>query len=152
MKKVFKVAHSKEVVAKNKPYPNAVKVLAGIAEDFPEAEIAYVSDRNEQQTSALAAWLLHQGFLTNDDQHVVATKDKREWMREHKPAIVIDDRVRTMLMARFELNAQVISLKHKHNVNLTGEAVGIYIVKNWKEIDRTLREEVIPKLQTLVRV
>lgn len=147
LKKIFRKAHSKEYVSQQKPYPHAVKVLQGIAADFPEVEIAYVSDRNEQQTSALRDWLEEQGFLMNEDQHVAATKDKRHWMRERRPEIVIDDRIRTMLMARFELGSYVVSLQHNHNVNLKGEVEHIYIVKDWKEIDSVLRGTIIPRVQ-----
>lgn len=144
--RVFRKAHSREYVLKNKPYPNAVKVLSGVVEDFPLVEVAYVSDRNEQQGESLRAWLDQEGFLSNPDQHVAATKDKRHWMRERKPEIVIDDRVRTMLMARFELGSKVVSLQHNHNVNLKGEVDGIEIVQDWKEVDTILREKFLPEL------
>lgn len=145
--KIFRKAHSREYVSQNKPYPNSVKVLQGIAEDYPDVEIAYVSDRNEQQSGALRDWLDAQGFLANEDTFVVATRDKRHWMREKRPEIVIDDRVRTMLMARYELDSYIVSLQHNHNVNLRGEVEGIYIVDNWKQIDQVLRETVIPLVQ-----
>jgi hypothetical protein len=67
-------------------------------------------------------------------------------MRERKPEVVIDDRVRTMLMAKFELGAQVVSLKHNHNRNLKSEVDDIYIVDTWKEIDEVLRQVILPKL------
>lgn len=137
--KIFRKAHSREYVAKNKPYPHAVKVLQGIAQDFPEVEIAYVSDRNEQQTGALRDWLADKGFLANPDTFVAATNDKRDWMRENRPEIVIDDRVRTILMARYELGSRVIALQHNHNINLKGEVENVYVVKNWLEIDELLR-------------
>lgn len=147
LSKIFRKAHSHEYVSQNKPYPNALKVLEGIVNDYPEVEIAYVSDRNEQQNKALRDWLEAKGFLFSEDTHVAATADKRHWMRERRPEIVIDDRVRTMLMARFELGSQVVSLQHNHNINLKGEVEGIYIVKDWKEIDNVLRETVLPSLQ-----
>lgn len=147
LKNLFKRAHSREYVLQNKPYPHSVEVLRGIAEDFEEVEIAYVSDRNEQQGKALRDWLDQEGFLTSLDQHVAVTKDKREWMREARPSIVIDDRVRTMLMARYELNSQVVSLQHPYNINLKGEADGIYIVPTWQDIDIILRGKIIPHLR-----
>lgn len=145
--KVFRKAHSREIVSQQKPYPNAVKVIQGLVRDYPEVEVAYVSDRNEQQTGALRDWLEAQGFLVDSDTFVAATKDKRHWMREKRPEIVIDDRVRTMLMARYELGSYVVSLEHNHNVNLKGEVEHIYIVPTWKEIDTVLRETIIPKVQ-----
>jgi hypothetical protein len=147
LKNIFRRCHSKEYVAKQKPYPHAADVLRSIAEDYDEVEIAYVSDRNEAQTSALRDWLEANGFLINQDTHVATTKDKRHWMRERKPEIVIDDRVRTMLMARYELGSYVVSLEHPHNMNLKNEAEHIYIVDDWQAIDRVLRDTVLPKLQ-----
>lgn len=147
-KSIFRVCHSREYAMLNTPYPHAVETLKGIVEDFEGVEIAYVSDRNEQQGKALRDWLEQEGFLTNPDQHVAATLDKRHWMRERRPEIVIDDRVRTMLMARYELGSQVISLGHAHNINLTGEAPGIYIEKDWLAIEKTLREIIIPEVQS----
>lgn len=145
--RVFRKAHSKEYVSQQKPYPNAAKVLAGIVEDFDSVEVAYVSDRHESQGAALRDWLDEHGFLQDEDQHVVVSKDKRQWMREKRPDVLIDDRVRTMLMARFELGSYVVSLQHPHNVNLFGEVDHIYIVKDWKAIDEVLRETVIPKIE-----
>jgi len=147
LKTIFKKSHSREYVLNNKPYRNAVRVLKGIADDFEDVEIAYVSDRNEQQGAALREWLDQEGFLVDDNQHVAATKDKRHWMRETRPEVVIDDRVRTMLMARYELGAQVISLEHSHNSNLINEAAGIYIVPTWLDIDDVLRNVIIPEIQ-----
>jgi hypothetical protein len=142
--KIFRKAHSKEMVSQQKPYPHAVRVLKEIVETYDSIEIAYVSDRNEQQTAALRDWLEASGFLHNEDIHVAATKDKRHWMRERKPEIVIDDRVRTILMARYELGSTVLSLQHNHNINLKREAEGIYILKDWKEIGEVLMNEVLP--------
>jgi len=144
---IFRKAHSREYVLKNKPYKNAAKVLKGIADDYEDIELAYISDRNEQQGTALREWLEQEGFLVDENQHVAATKDKRHWMREARPEIVIDDRVRTILMARYELGAQVVSLEHNHNCNLIGEVDGIYIVPDWNEIDNVLRTIVIPEIQ-----
>lgn len=148
LKKIFRKAHSKEYVLQQKPYPHASKVIQDIVDEFDQVEIAYVSDRNEQQTGALREWLDENGFLHNEDIHVAATKDKRHWMRERKPEIVIDDRVRTMIMARTELGSTVLSLAHNHNINLKREVEGIYILNNWKEIGEVLRETVIPDKMT----
>ena len=145
--RVFRKAHSREYVMQQKPYPNAASVLQGIAQDYDGVEIAYVSDRHESQGAALREWLETNGFLSDPDQHVVVSKDKRQWMREKRPDILIDDRVRTMIMARYELGSYVVSLQHNHNVNLLGEVEGIEIVRDWKEIDRVLREDFLPELQ-----
>lgn len=143
LKNIFKRAHSREYVMQNTPYEGAVDVLRGIAEDYEEVELAYISDRNEQQGAALKDWLEQEGFLTDANEHVAATADKRHWMREMRPEIVIDDRVRTMIMARYELNSMVVSLEHNHNSNLIGEVDGIYIVPTWKDIDNVLRNIIV---------
>lgn len=152
LKNVFRRCHSKEIVAQTVPFPGAREVLNALAENYESVEIAYVSDRNEAQTAALQDWLQAHGFLSRGDEYVAATKDKREWMRERKPEIVIDDRVRTIIMARFELGAEVVSLIHPHNMNLRGEVEGVYLCKDWKEIGETLDNVVIPKIQTKVIV
>lgn len=151
LKTVFRHCHSKDVVLKQKPYPQAAETLKYITDTFNDIEIAYVSDRNEQQNAALSEWLEINGFLYSDDQQVLATKDKREWMRENKPAIVIDDRVRTMLLARYELGSYVATIEHPYNVNLKGEAEGIYFAKDWTAMKPVL-EEIIKKVQTEVKI
>jgi len=148
LKRVFRKAHSKEYVSKQKPYPYAAQILQDLVEGYDEVEIAYVSDRNEQQGAALEEWLEEHDFLHNEDQKVVVSKDKRHWMRQHKPEIVIDDRVRTLIMARFELNAQGVSLRHKHNVNLRNEVGGIFICEDWKEIGEVIETEIFPRIGT----
>lgn len=151
LKKLFRKCHSREYVSQNIPFENAADTLRQIVEDYDAVEIAYVSDRNEQQTAALRDWLDEYGFLNSGDEFVAATKDKREWMRENKPDIVIDDRVRTMLLARYELGSQVIALNMPHNISLRHEADGIYVVDSWKEINEVLREKVLPVVQTQVK-
>jgi hypothetical protein len=154
--RIFRKAHSYEYVMQQKPYARSAETLGRIAA-VPEVEIAYVSDRNEQQTGALRDWLEINGFLFSEDAHVQATKDKRHWMRERKPEIVVDDRVRTMMMARYELGSYVVSLEHAHNANLRGEVEHIYLAKKWSSydnnggwadedsIDYILTEIVLPK-------
>ncbi len=146
MKNLFRKAHSREQVMAQKPYRNAAEVLEGLVLAYPQVEIAYVSDRHPQAQAALKEWLEENGFLLNEDQHVAATTDKREWMEEARPSIVIDDRVRTMMFAHYKLGAQVASLEHAHNVNLKGEFPGVYICKNWDEIGDTLHEKIIPAI------
>lgn len=149
---VFRRCHSKDYALKNIPYPGAVETLQSLVENHNDVEIAYVSDRNEAQTKALQDWLEQEGFIFSGDEYVAATKDKREWMRENRPEIVIDDRIRTILMARFELDSYVLTLEHPHNINLKGEVNGVYVVKDWKELGQTLETEVVPKLHTKVKV
>lgn len=151
LKTIFRRAHSAEYVMKTKPYPGSVHVIQDLIETYPDVEIAFISDRNQGQTSALKAWLEQEGFKRDEDTYVAATKDKREWMRANNPDIVIDDRVRTLLMARFELDAYGVSLEHQYNINLKNEVEGIYLCKDWKTIAGVLEHEVIPKVQTKVK-
>ena len=72
-------------------------------------------------------------------------------MKNERPDIVIDDRVRTLLLAR-ELGAYGVSLIHPHNMNLHREVNGIYLVEDWKEMGEVLNKEVIPKVETKVLV
>jgi hypothetical protein len=147
VKNMFRLAHSREYVMKQKPYKDAMWAINRVVNMYDDVEIAYVSDRNAQASSALKDWLEENGFLYSADQHVAATKDKRHWMRERRPEIVIDDRVRTLLMARFELGSYGIGLEQSWNTNLKGEADHIYIAKDWEAIDKILHEIVIPKVQ-----
>lgn len=144
LKAIFRKAHSRDFVMQQKPYPKAAETLGRIASTIDNVEIAYISDRNVQQTSALRDWLDQHGFLFSEDQRVETTKDKRHWMREHKPEIVIDDRVRTMLLARYELGAYVVGLKFGYNMNLSNEAPGIYLADDWEQIDQILWNDVLP--------
>jgi hypothetical protein len=141
---VFEKAHGPGYIEKNVPYPNASVVLEGLVRDYDDLEIAYISDRSEELRQPLYEWLERWGFLSSPDQHVEATKDKRHWMREHRPEIVIDDRPRTILMSKYELGATVVSLEHPYNVNFKRDLDDVYIVSDWLEIDKVLRNTVLP--------
>lgn len=149
--KIFERSHSEAYALDNVPYPNAAAVLRRIAEQFPDVEIAYVSDRNEQLGEVLREWLQQEDFLHDENQHVAATNDKRVWMREVRPDIVIDDRVRTLLMSVYELGSVGITLQHDHNANLKGEVENLYVVPTWLDIEEVLKV-VIPKIQSEVLV
>lgn len=150
LRSIYRRCHSRDHVLKQEPYPGSVEVINEISEIFDSIEIAYVSDRNEQQTSALKEWLDQEGFLKGGE-FVAATKDKREWMRENKPDIVIDDRVRTILMARFELGSDVVSLEHNHNVNLRNEIDGVFLCRDWDHIGSILINHVIPSVEIKIK-
>lgn len=135
---VFRKAHSQEYVMQQKPYENASEAISRILEKYPQVEVAYVSDRHGQAAGPLESWLVEHDFLQARGEKVEATKDKRHWMRINKPEIVIDDRVRTILMARYELKANVIAYCHPHNINLRNEAEGIYVEDHWFAIEDRL--------------
>lgn len=130
--KVFRKSHSREMVEQQVPYDGAVEVLAEIA--GRGHDVFYVSDRHPQAAGALKDWLLACGFLTEATTNVIVGKDKRQWMRQTNPEMVIDDRVRTMMMARFELGSTVFSIAQPWNTNLYKEVDGIHICKDWAEI------------------
>jgi hypothetical protein len=141
--RIFRKAHSKEYVEKQIPYEGASEALKYV-EDRGH-KIVYVSDRHPQARSALANWLIMNEFpltRTNTgfdrDEWLIVGMDKRQWMRDNRPSIVIDDRVRTLVMARFELEATSIGLRHPWNENLLNEVEGIYICQDWNEIGRHL--------------
>ena len=130
--KIFRKAHSAEYVQQQTPYPGAALVIGQIRDKGHK--VAIVTDRHPQARGALVKWL-ESCDISYDE--LVAGKDKREWMRESKPAVVIDDRVRTMFLA-LTLGARVFSVEHPWNVNLKGEVEGIYIAKDWNEIGNEL--------------
>lgn len=136
--RIFRKAHSDEYVTRQEPYPYASEVLTGLADKGHT--IYYVSDRHPQARGALVRWLESNGFpITFNEYSVVTGMDKREWMRETKPDIVIDDRVRTMILA-YTLGAKVFSLIHPHNINLYKEIDGITLCPDWAELGVALRE------------
>lgn len=137
MRNMYRKAHSVSHVKKQIPYDNAAKVISEIRNTY-DVDIYFVSDRHGQSVGPLREWLMKHKFISFTDNMVVATKDKRHWMRQNKPEIVIDDRVRTILAARYELNCKVIALQQNHNINLKNEAEGIYIEKDWLDIGKTL--------------
>lgn len=142
--KMFRKAHSRDEALSQKPYPDAQLTLGWAQTEYP-LDIFYVSNRSKQSLGALREWIAQEGFP--QPENVIAHSDKREWLREMKPDIVIDDRVQTILMARYEIGAEVLSIKHNHNLNLCGEAPGIYICDDWNGIRTTLGELVLPRLE-----
>ena len=150
---LFRKAHSREEVEKLKPYKGSVEVLNRFADDHPNVEIHYVSSRNARAQGPLLDWIKDNGFPLQDDAHVVATMDKKSWIIDNQPDIVIDDRVQTMIFSRYGGSYQnkegtvggthpggswVLSLKHSHNINLTNEVDGIFMCDDWFEIGYNL--------------
>lgn len=132
---MFRKAHSREMVMKQVPYTGAVIALQGLAEDG--WSIWYVSSRHPQAQSAMEDWLREQGFP--DYQNAVAIKDKRPWLDGYRPEVVVDDRVQTMIYSRYEIEAEVFSIRHLHNTNLVNEVPGIHIMDTWDEIGQGVR-------------
>lgn len=130
--KIFRKAHSKEYVEKQVPYEGAAECLAFCRDKGHQ--VVFISDRHGQAQNTLFTWLYDFG-LTHDKSggHVITGQDKRAWMKKNTPAVVIDDRVRTMFLAR-SWNAHVFALECPWNVNLKKEIEGIHICKNWTEI------------------
>jgi hypothetical protein len=142
--KVFRKSHSHEYVALQEPYTDAPEVCQMVQDKGHD--VYFISDRHPQAASALKSWIVNEGFINPDpngfhpQDHIIVGKDKREWMRENQPDIVIDDRVRTLLFARFELNAVGIAYEQPWNINLTKEVDGVHILKDWQSIGRKLEE------------
>jgi phosphoglycolate phosphatase-like HAD superfamily hydrolase len=139
--KIFRKAHSKDYVEHNTPYADAAEVCQMIADKGHR--IVFVSDRHPQAETALRNWLIANEFPTRNDtdepKWCVIGKDKRNWLSEVKPDIVIDDRVRTMLFAH-KLGAEVFSVTQPWNVNLKGEVEGIHVCDNWQVLGRKIEE------------
>lgn len=141
---LFRRAHSREVVEEIKPYKGSVEVLNQFADTYPDVIIRYVSSRNARAEGPLREWIKAQGYPLDHDTYVTATMNKKEWIFDYVPSIVIDDRVQTMIISRFggrdddqvwhDVNAWVLSLKHPHNINLTNEVDGIFMCDDWYEI------------------
>lgn len=133
--RIFRKSHSREYVEKQIPFEGAADCLKFCREKGHE--VVFISDRHAQARNTLLKWLKdnnfteHEGFGTN--AQVIAGLDKRTWMKKHMPDVVIDDRVRTMFLAR-SWNAHVFALECPWNVNLKREIEGIHICKNWTEI------------------
>ena len=134
LRKIFRKSHSRQHVMRQKPYGNSVETLNWLAEK--NHQIIYISDRHGQANQALYDWLKEKNFPIDWSLNkipVVTTKDKRSWMIENNPDVVIDDRPRTLMLAQ-SIGAKAIGLEFPWNRNLRGEIEGIQIFKNWKEI------------------
>lgn len=140
VKNMFRRAHSREWVMKTIPYPGAAEVLNWVAE--LGHKVLYVSDRHKQAEGALREWLATYEFLRKG-QEVICTSDKRHWIRDHRPEIVIDDRVRTIAMARYEIGATCFAIKHNHNINLVNEIPQVYVCDDWNELGEILQKEIV---------
>jgi hypothetical protein len=141
MTNLFRKAHSSEYVnAQLKPYKGAVKILKSFHENYSDLfKIYYVSSRHPQMAGTLRSWLVSKEFpLERGNEFVVATMDKKSWIKKNKPAIVIDDRVQTIIYSRFEIGATVLSLVHNHNRNLQNEVDGVFMCQDWFEIGSKL--------------
>jgi hypothetical protein len=142
MTNLFRKAHSREYVNETlKPYKDAVNVLTEFDEIWGDQfKLCYVSSRHPQMEGTLLEWISYWDFPLDNPDDVIATMDKKSWIKENRPTIVIDDRVQTIIFSRFEIGATVLSLIHNHNVNLTNEVDDVYMCENWPEIGLRLNE------------
>ena len=140
MTNLFRKAHSSEYVNERlKPYKGAVKMMKQFHENYSDIfNIFYVSSRHPQMEGTLAKWIAMKDFPLEGEERVIATMDKKSWIKEFRPAIVIDDRVQTIIYSRFEIGATVLSLTHNHNRNLRGEVDGVFMCDDWFEIGSKL--------------
>lgn len=131
---MFRKAHCRETVMQQVPFYGAVSTLLNLkAEGWT---IWYVSSRHPQAQSVLRDWIQACGFP--DYENTVAIMDKITWIDEYQPEVVVDDRVRTMIHARFSLGSEVFAIRQPHNTNLIGEIEGIHICENWTEIGQEI--------------
>lgn len=134
-KKLFDLAHSAEKFRDCVPYPDAREVLNRLSVIF---DIEYVSSGNPETQEALIDWLRKHDFPNSD--RTLRTLDKFGWLQQHKPHVVVDDRVKTLLLCAYDLGIKYCyALKQPWNANLSGgEAKNITICDNWLEIERAI--------------
>ena len=132
---LIKESHSEKVMAKYKPFPHSARVVNFLQE---KSKVFFLSDNDSSSHDSILDWLVSHKFLSaSKKKSLVITKDKRHWLKENSPEIVIDDRVRTMIFTKYELGAQAIGLQWNYNINLKGEVDGIHICKDWLHIEET---------------
>lgn len=137
----FRYCHSREIVSELKPYKGSVEILNQFVDRHSDVKIWYVSSRNPKAEGPLQEWIEAQGYPFSSN--VKAMMGKEPWILKNKPAIVIDDRVKTIIYARFEVGAHVLTLKHNHNINLTSEVDGVWVCDDWYEIGYHLENPVM---------
>jgi hypothetical protein len=139
LSKVFRIAHKESNVSRQVPYEDSVEICQWLADR--NHDLFYISDRHPEARNALFFWLRDYGFIPETEDNissVITSEDKRAWLSLNKPDIVIDDRVRTLVYARYELNALAVGLKHPWNENLDKEIDGIHLFDNWSQIGEFL--------------
>lgn len=136
---MFRTAHSREHFLDAEPYNGAVEALEVLSRKFTDLEVQYVSHRHEEDNDVLQEWLTRWGFPT--PQNSVSSYSKSEWIKENNPVIVIDDRIRTMIVAKDAGVPFIYSLTHPWNCNLKNiEIPGIHLVDSWAEMYIKLKE------------
>lgn len=133
---LFSRSHDADVILAQEPYPFAAQELRFWND---EAEIWYVSNRKPESEAATYQWLVDNGFPQAENL-VVGFQDKALWLDEMLPEVVVDDRVKTIIYARFSIGAEVFTIRHPHNINLKGEVPGVHVCESWKQIGEGIFE------------
>lgn len=140
--KLFSRVHCEECVSALDPYPFAVSVLQTLVNDYPFLEPWYVSNRNPEFHGVLQDWLEANEFPYAHNVYV--SHNKLVWIDDQRPEIVVDDRVRTMIAARFEYGARVFSIIHPWNINLVNNEIeGIVLKNDWDELGEEIEKTIL---------
>lgn len=128
----FDHVHSHEIVSNLKPYPNALDCLVALQKVYP-VDYWYVSNRSPDKHDPLLEWLDNHNFPQAD--HVSVSRDKKKWIARFKPDFVIDDRINTLVFARYH-HAICLALLQSWNQNLQNDEIdGIYIFEDWWKME-----------------
>lgn len=129
---IFERCHDRDHIFLSKPFPGAVDALQRIEE--LGYDIRYLSDRKSSSLEDTRDWLIANGFPNTAALTVGA--DKRKHMEQFKGQIaaVFDDRPRTLIFARYDLEVDnVFSLRFSYNCNLT-DIPGVHLRDEWPEL------------------
>jgi len=137
--KVFGRIYDRDMIFLTRPYVGSKAGLEAI--ESAGYEIRYYTDRPEIAHTNTYDWLVEHG-LPNPDG-LKCCGDKRAALAEIKDSIatVIDDRVRTMLYAQYELGVpKIFSIKQPYNRNMT-DAPNVFLRETWKELTEVFLQE-----------
>jgi hypothetical protein len=137
--KVFSRIYDRDMIFLTRPYVGAKAGLEAIKN--AGYDIYYYTDRPEKAHENTYDWLVEHGLP--DPENLKCCGDKRASLAEIKDSIatVIDDRVRTILYAQYELGIpKVFSITQPYNRNLT-DAPNVFLRETWKELTEVFLEE-----------
>lgn len=137
---IFDRMHDRDMIFMTDPYVGSREGLARIAN--LGYEIHYYTDRKKSAGQATSDWLAHHGLPFAEN--VICCQDKRASLSEARDSLatVVDDRVRTLIFARYELGLPVVfSLRHPYNRNLS-DVPGVLLHDTWTDLAASFEVEV----------
>lgn len=132
----FTACFTKEMIFYGQPYEGSVEVLQNLVDRG--YEVHYYTDRVKSAEESTMEWLIHHGYPTPENLHVCLDKRQDLLKVRHRVRTIIDDRPRTLIWAKYELDMyDVFSIKHPYNLNLV-DIPGIHIRDTWGELGEIL--------------